>query len=215
MSEKNRLARLEWCKKYQHKPMQFWERMVFTDESPFSILFQQREYAWIPKNERPLITPTKKFSPKINVWGGFCSTGTTKLVRIVGNMDQHQFKAILVQNFITFYRRKFRKRSNKGYLQMDNDSKHKSKLVQRYLSDEKVKVLDWPSQSPDLNPIENVWSELDRRTSRVGINNTDELFEALCVAWHQLPLKYLKNLARSMPNRIKAVIKNNGLPINY
>ena len=50
----------------------------------------------------------------------------------------------------------------KYVFQMDNDPKHTSKFVAKWLKVNKVKVLDWPSQSSDFNPIENVWAELKK-----------------------------------------------------
>ena len=50
----------------------------------------------------------------------------------------------------------------KPLLQMDNDHKHTSKVVPKWLNDNKVKILEWPSQSPDLNPFENLLTELKK-----------------------------------------------------
>ena len=55
-----------------------------------------------------------------------------------------------------------RKLGCKWVFQMDNDPKHTSKVVAKWLKDNKVKVLEWPSQRPDCNPIENLWAELKK-----------------------------------------------------
>ena len=67
------------------------------------------------------------------------------------------------------------KLGHKWVFQMDNDPKHTSKVVAKWLKDNKVKVLDWPSQSVDLKPIENVWAELIKRVRARRPTNLTQL----------------------------------------
>ena len=70
------------------------------------------------------------------------------------------------------------KLGRKWVFQMDNDPKHTSKIVAKWLKDNKSSILEWPSQSPALNPIENVWPELEVCASKEAYK-TDSFTPAL------------------------------------
>ena len=71
------------------------------------------------------------------------------------------------------------KPGRKWVFKMDNDPKHTSKVVAKWLNDNKVKVLEWKSQNPDLNPIESLWAELKKRVRARRSTNLTQLHQ-LC-----------------------------------
>ena len=80
-----------------------------------------------------------------------------------------------------------------------------------------VRTLKWPAQSPDLNPIENLWAILkQRRQQKYGIPmSRDELIEQMQDIWQNLDKKILDNLNSSMKNRLKEVLKKKRDVIDY
>ena len=85
------------------------------------------------------------------LWGCFSSAGTVKLVRIEGRMDGAKYRQILEENL--FESAKTLKLGRKFTFQQDNDPKHIAKATLEWLNKKRINVLEWPSQSPDLNPI--------------------------------------------------------------
>ncbi|KAJ8342452.1 hypothetical protein SKAU_G00323800, partial [Synaphobranchus kaupii] len=96
----------------------------------------------------------------------------------------------------------------------DNDPKHTSRLCKGYLtkkeSDGVLRQMAWPPQSPDLNPIEMVWDELDRRVKEKQPTSAQHLWELLQDCWETIPGDYLMKLIERMPRVCKAVIKAKG-----
>ena len=80
-----------------------------------------------------------------------------------------------------------------------------------------ISCLPWPAQSPDLNPIEHLWDELERKVRRCDIlsKNETELFNFLVEEWEKIPLNVLEKLVDSMPSRLQAVCDGNGYPTSY
>ena len=95
-------------------------------------------------------------------------------------MDGSYYLQILQDHLIANARREFGRRWR---LQQDNDPKHKSRLAQQFLSSEVANVIDWPSNSLDANPVENLWSIIKRRVEKRKPTNLEELNKFLHEEW--------------------------------
>ena len=76
---------------------------------------------------------------------------------------------------------------NTFIFQQENDPKHTSKLAKQYFNDKSIVLLPWPAQSPDLNPIENVWGILKDKVSARGPKNIPQLKQYLIEEWNKIP----------------------------
>ena len=97
----------------------------------------------------------------------------------------------------------------------NNNPKHTAGVVKHFLRKENVHVLEWPSQSPDVNTIENLWVIVDKRIDRSKATNLNKLWEAIQNAWYSIPIVICHRLVDSVGKRCRAVLKSKGYPTKF
>lgn len=209
VSEKNRKSRLQFAKDHLTWTVDDWKRVLWSDE--------------VPKNKRydPKYTKgtVKNGGGKVMIWGCFSWHGLGPLAHIKknlrskrGGMDSIQYRDEILAAVMLPYAAG----NLENWIFMhDNDPKHASHLTSKWLSDNSIHMLNSPPQSPDLNPIENLWWELKRRLAGKKFNEDQTLFEAVKQEWSRIPKNKLDNLIESMPRRMKCVIEANGYATKY
>ena len=216
ISRSNRMKRKDWCRAHQHWTIEQWRRVLWSDESPFVLRFNRKTRVWRRHNERYktwATTATVKHDEKINVWGCFAAHGVGNLYLVQGHLDKHQYKDILINQMMPSAERLFGMAN--WHFQQDNDPKHTAKTTKTWFRQNRTPLLPWASQSPDLNPLENLWSWLDWHLRDRKPSTKEELFAVLQEGWGTIPVDLLTQLSDSMPYRIAAVLAADGYATKY
>lgn len=217
ISKRNQKKRLEFAKAHINWTESKWRTILFSDESKFNIIGSDGMcYVRRPEGKRLEARYCKKTvkhgGGNIMVWGCFSGAGVGPLHRIVGIMDRFMYKDILQRIMLPYAEYNMPLR---WVFQQDNDPKHASKVVKSWFADNRVTVMEWPPQSPDLNPIENLWEIVNKKIDRENCTSLDVLFCRLEDAWKSIPKSVIDHLIASMPRRCQAVIDNNGFATKY
>ncbi|GFV69171.1 transposable element Tcb2 transposase [Trichonephila clavipes] len=156
--------RLEFAMKYKNKPMDFWKKAIFSDESKFEIftppsirkIWRKNETALEPKN----VLPTLKYGGgNVMVWGCLAHNVTGNLAFIDNKMKAFAYIDVLRHNLLDSAKKL--SMENTFIFQHDNDPKPTARVTKTWLLYHAPRRLEIPLQSPDLNPIENLWMHLD------------------------------------------------------
>lgn len=102
------------------------------------------------------------------------------------------------------------------FSRQDNASVHCARPVKEWLDEQEFEwISDWPANSPDLNPIENVWGIMAQRLANREFKTEEDFRDAVVQEWDRISYRIIRNLYDSIPRRCKAVIDKRGEATKY
>ncbi|GFW89169.1 transposable element Tcb1 transposase [Trichonephila clavipes] len=140
------------------------------------------------------------------IWGCMSSYGVGRLHIVSGTGKAMDYIEILQNKLLQTSRDLF---GNQSWIFKDDNAPcHRAKVDQKWLEDHTVNRMNWSRQSPDLNPIDNLWFKIGYDISRKKPSNKRELIEALIFSFKDIVMKdLLLKLVHSMRKRCRAVSK--------
>ena len=211
-------ARLKFANDHLDDSEEDWEKVLWSDETKIELfginstrrVWREKKADLNPKNTIPTV---KHGGGNIMLWGCFSAKGTGRLYRIEGRMNGAMYQEILGENLLPSAR--LLKMGRGWVFQHDNDPKITAKATKEWLKKKHIKVMEWPSQSPDLNPIENLWRELKLRVAKRQARNLQNLERICKEEWAKIPPGICANLVTNYKKRLTAVLANKGFSTKY
>ncbi|KAG2470934.1 TCB1 transposase, partial [Polypterus senegalus] len=218
LSKRHMVACLEFAKRHLKDSLTIRNKILWSDETKIELFgVNARRHVWMKPgtthHQANTIPTVKHGGGSIMLWECFSAAGTRRLVRIKGKMSAAMYSDILDENLLQSaldlrLGRRF-------FFQQDNDPKHTAKISKEWLQDNSVNVLEWPSQSQDLNPIEHLWRDLKMAVHRRFPSNLKELEKRCKEEWAKLAKDRCAKLVASYSKRLEAVISAKGASTKY
>ena len=222
LSQANIKNRLDFANKCKDWTVEGWKKVIWSDETKIN-RFCSDGRSWYWAHEGTSLQPhhvkqtIKHDGGSIMIWGCMTTQGPGFMCKIDGKMDQHLYKTILEDELaqkIDFYGLNPRE----VIFQHDNCPIHKAKTAAEYLQNREYQVLEQPAQSPDLNPVENLWSKVKREFNKYEPppNGMIEFWARIQETWGQkITVNDCMVLIESISRSIEAVRKAKGWWAKY
>lgn len=226
LTKKHIRYRKKFVDKYKDWTVDDYKRIVWSDETKINRFNSDGlQWVYVDANNNQIadrVQPKTKFGGGgIMVWGCMTWAGVGKLTKIDGTMNALQYTQILESSLMPTLDAlsilpEFPDKENLIF-QQDNDPKHTANLTKSWFANHGIKPMEWPANSPDLNPIEHLWSILKRKLAEYeeAPKGCLELWERAKREWSKISPETCQNLIRSMPSRLEAVKKAKGRQTKY
>ena len=196
------------------------KNVIFSDEKRFSFDGPDNWFSWFDPFDPPQRIKRQLGGGCVMVWGMTLPSGEIQVQRLIGKVDSDVYIAMLKEKVVPYLNSKFGQ--EKYLFQQDNCRVHVSKKTKNYLSSAKVKTIDWPSYSPDLNIQENVWKMISDE-----VYNTKQ-YDSADILWVRIQRKNtavkqlnekkreaIKKIYDEYGRRLLKVVDLNGTSIEY
>ena len=190
---------------------------MFSDESTFRLVRGQSKVIRRPinasRNDPRYTVKTVKHSDSVMVWGWFSGTkGRGGLYFLPKNVTMRgsNYLQVLKDHLVPLWGI-----HQPTHFLHDGAPAHRTNLVKQWLREEQTPILEWPRNSPDLNPIENAWNLMKNKVQEAQLSNINELKDTLKRFWVTMETTYFEKLADSMPQRLQNVIRAKGFMTKY
>lgn len=218
LSAQNIKKRISFAKNHLKWTVDDWAKIWWSDEVMIEAIPQHKKYKiWCRSGtlieDMPTAPAVQGGGFRVMFWGSVTKSGLGPLVPIEGMLNSEKYIDILQEYFLPL----FQQNQAQMVFMQDNAACHKSRSVTAYLAQNQIQTLEWPPQSPDLNPIENIWYLLKHQLMKYSSFPTSrkDLEARAQKCWRNLGEETVNNILDSMPNRVKKVIEVHGKSIKY